>query len=309
MRHIALSIFCVAFALLTGCARSRVTTEIRSGGAWNRTVALTGQEKKEGQMDMGGSVEDAFAAPTGAGWKSTTTTKDTDKTVTYEKLFAAGASSTGDLSVKGDEGKVSLTNEVSVKMIAPKRYEYRETLKWSGPPPKSIQPKPEDLAEIKAALPKALATDANVQAVAQKTAALAIPLLFGPSDPLLAIGLLHPDLAERRARQRIGVVVMKALEDQFGDKMTLAERRGVALKVIATSFSGAKPVKPDISAGPPSGNKGSGLTPLMFIVKSAGKVISSNGEVDDLTGEVYWALFPEGASLQPVTLTAIFEVN
>ncbi len=46
----------------------------------------------------------------------------------------------------------------------------------------------------------------------------------------------------------------------------------------------------------------------MFIVKSAGKVISSNGEVDDLTGEVYWALFPEAASLQPVTLTAIMEI-
>src|SRR5215471_2601453 len=32
--------------LLSGCARSQITTEIKSGGAWTRTVSLTGQEKK-----------------------------------------------------------------------------------------------------------------------------------------------------------------------------------------------------------------------------------------------------------------------
>jgi hypothetical protein len=307
MRTIVLSGICFATVLFTGCARSRVTTEIKSGGAWSRTVALTGQEKKEGQMDMGGSVEDAFAAPTGDGWKSHAETKDADKTVTYEKVFAAGAVSTADLAVKGDEGKVSLVNVATVKMVAPKRYEYRETLRWTGPPSKGMQVKPEDLAELKAALPKALATDTNAQAIANKTAALAVPLLFGPGDPLLAIGLLHPDLAEHKASQRIGAVILKALQEQFGDKMTEAERRAVALKLIATTFAKAKPSKPDPSAGPPSG-KGSGLTPLMFIVKSGGKVISSNGEVDDLTGEVYWALFPEAASLQPVVLTAVIEI-
>ncbi len=113
MRTICSLRFVFRAVLLTGCARSRVTTEIKSGGAWNRTVALTGQEKKEGQMDMGGSVEDAFAAPTGDGWKSHAETKDADKTMTYEKVFAVGASSTGDLSIKGDEGKVTLVNEVT----------------------------------------------------------------------------------------------------------------------------------------------------------------------------------------------------
>lgn len=259
-------------------------------------------------MDMGGSVEDAFAAPTGEGWKSHAETKDDNRTVTYEKSLPVGASLKGDLSVKGDEGKVTLSNEVSVKMIAPKRYEYRETLRWSGPPLKSMALKPEDLADLKAALPKALATDANANALADKTVTLIVPVLFGPGDPMLAIGLLHPDLAEHRISQKIGGVILKALQDQFGDKMTPAERREVALKLIATTFSKAKPAKPDPAAGPPSG-KGSGLTPLMFIVKSGGKVISSNGEVDDLTGEVYWALFPEAASLQPVVLTAVFEVN
>ncbi len=46
----------------------------------------------------------------------------------------------------------------------------------------------------------------------------------------------------------------------------------------------------------------------MFIVKMPGRVVSSNGEVDDLSGEVYWALFPEAASLKNLVLTATCEL-
>src|SRR5260370_708553 len=123
---------------------------------------------------------------------------------------------------------------------------------------------------------------------------------------LAAGGSLHPDLAERRISARIGWVLLKAREEQFGDKMTAAERREVARKLIATSFSTTKPSQPDPSSGPPS-SKGSALTPLMFIVKAPGRVVSSNGEVDELTGEVYWALFSDAASLKDVVLTAIVE--
>jgi hypothetical protein len=298
-----------ALALLSGCARARVTTEIRSGGAWTRTVALTGQEKKEGQMDMGSSIEDSFVLPSGDGWKSRVEKKEADQTTTFEKSFTAGAPLTGDLSIKGDGGKTDLVNEVSVTKLTPRRYEYRETLRWTGPPPTGMTLKPEDLAGLKAVLPKALATDENAQGIATKMAGLVMPMLFGPGDPLLAIGLLHPDLAGRRASQRVGSLMLKALEQQFGDKMTPAQRRDVTLKLIETSFSGTKPSKPDPAAGPPASKGGGGLTPLMFIVKSPGKVISSNGEVDELTGEVYWALFPPAASLKPVVLTAVVEFD
>ena len=47
----------------------------------------------------------------------------------------------------------------------------------------------------------------------------------------------------------------------------------------------------------------------MFIFKSPGKLISTNGEVDEFAAEIYWALFPEAASLQPVTLTAIVQTD
>jgi hypothetical protein len=300
-----------SIALLTGCGRARVTTEIRSGGAWTRTVVLTGQVKKEGQMDMSSSVDDLFLVPSGPGWKSSTTKKDSNETITFEKTFAVGAPGAalkGDLSIKGDDGKPRLVNEVSVTRLAPRRFEYRETLRWTGPAT-GMTMKPEDLADLKAALPKALATDENVRGIADKMAVLIMPMLFGPGDPLLAIGLLHPDLAQRRASARIGSLMLKVLEEQFGDKMTLAERRAITVKLIENSFAQAKPKPPDAAAGPPSGKGGAELTPLMFILKSPGKVISSNGEFDELTGEVYWALFPPAATFKPVVLTAVVEMD
>jgi hypothetical protein len=299
-----------ALALLTGCSRARVTTEIRSGGAFTRSVALTGQEKKEGQMDMGGAIEDSFVVPTGAGWKSTSDKKDANLTTTFVRTFAAGATSKGDLTIKGDGANPALISEVVVTRLTPKRFEYRETLRWDGPPPDGMKIKPEDLTALKAALPKALATDENANGIAQKVAELAMPTFFGPGDPLLAIGLLHPDLAARRMNQKIGGLMMKALEQQFGDKMTASQRREITLKLIDTWMAQSKPAAPDPAKGPPSSGKSSSiLTPLMFVVKSPGKVISSNGEVDELTGEVYWALFPPAAALKPVVLTAVLEFD
>jgi hypothetical protein len=306
MRFTAALLSLFAFILLTGCARARVTTNINSNGSWTRTVAFTGQEKKEGNMTP--TVEDTFTIPSGAGWKSTESKKNDDRVITLVRTVPAGGKLQGDVTLKGGEpGKVTLVNEVTVTRLAPRRFEYRETLKWKGDPPKPNL-KPEDLAEIKAALPKPLATDENARALATKAAELIFPVMFGPGDPLLAIGLLHPDLAERRMTQRLGTVMIRALEEQFGDKMTVVERRDVARKLIATSFSSAKPAQPDPSAGPPS-SKGSGLTPLMFIVKTPGRIVSSNGEVDDLTGEVYWALFSDAASLKDLVLTAIVEME
>jgi hypothetical protein len=294
--------------LLTCCARARVTTEIHSGGTWTRTVALTGQEKKDGQM--GGSIEDSFILPSGAGWKSQTEEKDSARTITFERTLAADVPLKGDVSVKGDGDTAAMINEVTVTRLKPLRCEYRETLRWTAPPPKGAGLKQEDLAQLKAALPTALATDENARGIAEKMESLIMPMMFGPGDPLLAIGLLHPDLAARKASQRIGSLMLKALEEQFGDKMTPSQRRDITLKLIETSFAQVKPKTPDPSAGaPPSGKSGPGLTPLMFILKSPGRVISSNGDFDELSGEVYWALFPPAAALNPVVLTAVVEMD
>lgn len=204
--------------------------------------------------------------------------------------------------------KAQLVSEVSVKKVGPKRYEYRETITWVGTPPKPPEINAKDLAELKAALPKDLATDENVRALAERTAVQLLPMLFGPNDPLLATGMIHPELAERRARQKIGSIVLKALEEQFGEKMTVEQRRSVASRLISGSFTAAKPSKPDpMEAGEKKDS--AGLIALTFVLKAPGKLVSSNGDYDELSGEVFWALFPEAASVQPVVLTAVFEVQ
>jgi hypothetical protein len=308
MRYAFLALCLIALAGLGGCARSRITTEIKARGAWTRTDSFTGQEKKEGQMTP--SIDDVFAIPSGAEWKSHTLKTDKDSTIVLERTLRPGDELKGDLSIKADADKMQLVNDVTVRRLAPRRFEYRETLSWKAPktPGDVGAIKPEELEQIRVALPKPLDTDANARALAERVSGLVVPLMFGPGDPLLAVGLMHPDLAERRASQRIGTLMMKALEDQFGDKMSVDQRKEVVRKVIAGSFASARPAQPDPSAGPPDKSSSGGLTPLMFVVKTPGRVVSSNGELDEFTGEVFWALFPEAASLNDVTLTAVVEL-
>ncbi len=297
-----------ALAILTGCTRARVTTEIQSGASFTRSIALTAPEPKKDQMNMGGNIEDQFVLP-GAGWKSSKETKDSNITTSFERAFPAGTPVKGDLTIKGDDGKPVLMNEVLVTRLAPKRYEYRETLRWTGTAPNGIKVKPEDYSKLKAALPPALATDENARALAGKVAELSIPMLFGPGDPLLTMGLLHPDLAGRRLSQRMGGVMMKAMEDQFGDKTTLAQRREVVQKMVEISIAQGRPSTPDPASGPPSSGKGGSLTPLMFVLKTPGKIVSSNGEWDEVAGELFWGLFPPAAALKPVVMTAVVDMD
>jgi hypothetical protein len=309
VRYSLLPLLIATLAILSGCARARLTTEIKSGGAWTRTDSFTGQEKKEGQQQgqMNPTIDEVFLLPSGSDWKSLTTKTDKDSTRAFERTLRPADSLKGDLSIRDGE-KLQLVNEVTVRRVGPKRFEYRETLSWKANRADTGNVKPMPLDRIRAALPKELATDANVQSLAEKVTAMVIPLMFGPGDPLLAMGLLHPDLAERRASQRLSGLMMKALEDQFGDKLPVEQRKEVVRKIIAASLASAQPSQPDPSAGPPDKSSSSGLTPLMFIVKTPGRVISSNGELDEFTGEVFWALFPEAAVLKDVTLTAICEI-
>jgi hypothetical protein len=300
----------VAAVLLSACARARITTHIQSDGSWKRTVELTGQQKREG-VEAKPTLEDTFAISTGAGWKSSDETKDTIRSLTLERSLPAGATLDGDLSIKStDPGKLRLVNHVTIKAVGPHQLEYRETLHWTGARSKILGDiRPEDLAKLKQYLPKPLATDANALALADKMAELSVPVLFGPGDPLVAMGMLHPDLALYRLNQRIGSVMVKALEQQFGDKMQPAERREVAQQMIQETFSASKLTQPDPAVAAAASGTSSGLTPLMFIVQPPGKVVSTNGEIDDFNGQVFWALFEDAASYKDVVMTAVLEAN
>jgi hypothetical protein len=310
MRSLATSTLLAAALLLSGCAHARVTTQIRSDGSFTRTVALTGQPKKEG-FQMAPTLEDTFVIPAGSGWKSTEEAKDNNRMLTLERSLPAGGTLDGDVSIKSSEpGKLRLVNHVAVKAIGPHQLEYRETLHWTGPPSKLLGDiQPEDLARLKSHLPKALATDANARALVEKAIELGVPVVFGPGDPLLALGFLHPDLALYRANQRMGAVLVKALEQEFGDKMQPAERREMARQLIQETLNVGKMPQPDPAAAAAMPANNSGLTPLMFIVQPPGKVVSTNGEIDEFSGEIFWALFEDAATYKDVVMTAVLETN
>jgi hypothetical protein len=306
-----LSLILLVVALFaSACARARVSTQIQSDGSWTRTIALSGQQKTGG-LQLTPTLEDTFVIPAGNGWKSTEEAKDNSRTLTLERSLPAGGTLQGDLSLKSSEpGKLRMVNNVAVKAAGPHQLEYRETLHWTAPPSKLLGDiQPADLARLKSHLPQPLATDANARALVDKTALLATPVLFGPGDPLLAVGLLHPDLAVYRVHQRIGAVLVQALEQQFGDKLQPAERREVARQLIQEMVPSERISQPDPAAATQARANSSGLTPLMFIVKPPGKVVSTNGEIDEFTGEIFWALFEEAAAYQDVVLTAVLETN
>jgi hypothetical protein len=306
---VTLTLF-VATLLLSACARARVTTQIQSDGSWTRKLELTGQQKKNG-IPVAPTLEDTFVIPAGDGWRLSEEAKDNNRSLTLERSLPAGATLEGDLSIKSFEpGKLRLVNRVAVTAAGPHQLQYRETLHWTGPPRKLLGDiQAGDLTRLKSHLPQSLATDANARELVDKAAQLSIPVLFGPGEPLLAVGLLHPDLALYRAHQRIGLVLVKALEQQFGDKMQPAERREVARQLIEDNFTSGKLSQPDPAAAATVQTGNFALTPLMFIVKPPGKVVSTNGEIDEFSGEIFWALFEDAALYQDVVLTAVMESN
>lgn len=299
--------------LASGCARGKFVTEAKADGSWQRTNIFTGKAQKDGAMP-GTALEDIFALPSGTPtWKRREETKGDDRILTYDRTLAPGASLKGDVSIKGDEaGKFLLLNQVSVTKRGPNQVEYRETLHWSGPSDLTMNAvKPEELAKVRSALPKAVATDENAKAIMESAAKQFIPMLFGPGEPLLALGIMHPDLAERRIYRQAGSSLDKALVERFGDKLTAAERHEVVANLIRVQLSASKPAAPDPAGGPssPKAGNGNGLTPLIFIMHAPGRVVSTNGERDDFSGEVYWALYPQAALFSDIVMTAVYDVT
>ena len=174
---------CVVAAYLSGCARGVATTAIKSDGSWVRTVTYHGSKPSKDGSDFGTPIGDAFALPTGVGWKITHADSKDEAVVVAERTLAPGEILRGDLTTKGAQKSattgatgaappkpvVVCANEVTVHQTAPGIFEYRETFHWTGPAPKNGPADAEDVALFKKALPPALATDANAHDLATQS--------------------------------------------------------------------------------------------------------------------------------------------
>jgi hypothetical protein len=313
MRHLIRTLPILLIPFLTGCARSVVSTELLPDGTIRRTVVLKGAAKEPNGVQMGPTLEDIFRVPNGPAWKVTRSREKDELIIRAVRTLPAATPTEGDLALKADPKKpegVKFANSVVVRQIAPGRWEYRETLRWTGPKPNDIGTlPPEAVADVQKALPAPFSTPENARAVTGDVSKELIRMLFGPGDPMISQMLMHPDLAERRLMSRVGRILVEVLAKRFGDRMS-AEERLAATKRLLGAIKEATDVRTKAQSkaksGPGESDNGA-LTAMLFSVKLPGRIVSHNGELDEITGEVYWALYPEATAFGDVTLTAVCE--
>jgi hypothetical protein len=283
-------------------------------------------------------LEDVFTLPAGQGWKierKATGEQPKQDVLTAVKEIRAGDSISGDLTVKAGakkgQAQARVVNLATVRSAGPGKWVYTETFHWQGVKPsigKDMQPLFK--ASLKRALPPALATGQNAALFGQNLQSSMWSALFSPPEPLLLNfydnlvpipAFSDPEERTSLLTRRLGPVIDATLKQTFGSRLTAEQRRQTALKLareiaLETSAAAGTGDKMGGTAGKSPGTDSAtesfgGMYPvaISLIVKIPGKVIRTNGLVDDLSGEVYWTLYPQAALQHDVTLTAEFEAK
>lgn len=291
--------------LLTGCARTATETAVSENGDWTRTVKL--YLPKEGQM--GGkppTFEESFVLPMAPTWKVSRTVEKDNQVFTATRTCKLGESISRDIQVKEKE-KVVCVNEVTVSQIAPGKFEYKETIKYlGGKKPEMDKPVAELVSLFKPMLPEGT-DDATIKRIVGKFFVETWHVIFGPSDPMLSALLFSPDLAERRMKAKFGRAMDKILAQELGDKLDKEGRLKVIRALVAKLDSdkvlgGEKEKQKEESSG------NDNLVAMFSSVKLPGKIVETDGEIDEVSGEVFWAFYPESAQVGDVVLRAVCEV-
>lgn len=286
------SILALSLLVTMGCAKLGVYVEVAKDGSWTREdtfhasagTGMGGPEKK---------IEDYFELPSGEGW--TTSREEEGKELVFRatRRLALGEVLKGDIQVNLGRGR-RVTNEVTVRRTAPDRIEYVEVLRWEGERKVlTDEPlEPEDIEKIRKILPEKVATEENARELGLAIREEALRFLFDPADPLFSHILTHPDLIERQLKRRIPPMLDEALLKKFGDALTQEERAEIVRRALEASNPLSK-ASPEANADPAKSEESKDdLVPMSFYLVPPGKVIETNGKLDPLTGDVYWAIFP-----------------
>ncbi|HEY3269001.1 MAG TPA: hypothetical protein VGM37_18975 [Armatimonadota bacterium] len=297
----------LAAVAVSGCSRMTATTDVKADGSFTRSLAYS--ESKPIGSSGGAQLSDTFVLPQAPAWKVSKTIADGDVKYGATIRVAAGQTLARDVSVRRkDQGPVLVTNKVSVAQVSPGRWRYTETIHWNGPIPKEVAvPEASTLSQIKLALPASVATDDTVRALAPALARAVWSVLFGPGEPVLPQLFLQPDAAERTMRRRAGRGIEKVLADKLGGKLNAAERRQTTRRILSALTAVSQSKKDNPTGG--AGDDGTDLPSLSFVLKVPGHLVSTNGETDDYSDDVFWTLYPEAAALGDVTLSAEWTVR
>lgn len=303
----------VAMAALVGCSRTSSSTVVDANGDWHRTVKLT--VTKGMSMGAEGAKDDEwpspFKLPTEAGWTKTEKIKDDEKTTTLTRDCQAGDTLLTDVVLRDEKSKETmLKNFVRVREIEPGVFEYYE---------KIVNPNPEkfgdnaDITKFKAELEKSLpegvkVEEAEAEAVSKQMVVSISRIMFGPEDHLFGTLITNPEGAIRRLKLGLGKSLDAALKQHLSAKLNEGQRKELVAKMM--SDLDADSIKESKKAeAAPGGKSDSTFTGMSVSVKLPGEIISSNGEVDPYTGEVFWDFLSASAGVEPLELRAVCRIK
>jgi hypothetical protein len=131
--------------------------------------------------------------------------------------------------------------------------------------------------------------------------------MFGPPEPMITALISNPEFAERKLKAKFGSAMDHVLEREMGAKLDKAARLDAIRKLIAKLD--ANDLMESEQGQKKEESSNSNFVSMFASVKLPGRIVESNGETDEVTGEVYWSLMPDAAQLGDVTLRAVCEVT
>ncbi len=299
----------IAF-MLVGCASTSSSSTVNADGTWSRTLKLTVRDVPNFSEDQKEAKADIFAIPAGAEWNKSEKQGNGDTTTTLTRKFTAEEGPVTDIIIKNKKG-TKYKNFVVVRKLDGNRLEYYEKIVLVGDPPvrDSSEQKnfEKDLREV---LPAGKASDEEIKRISQLTESALIRLIFGPDDHLFGMMITNLDGAVRRLRNKVGATESKILSEVLGNKLTQEERDTVVKGLLAKfdSDSVGQNTLPSPASESDSKDDQAQFIGMSAVVKLPGKIVETNGEIDDYTGEVYWDLTSNSADTGIVELRAVCQL-
>lgn len=306
MRY-GIALFLVPALALQGCLNTSSTTDVKADGTATYSVKLTAPDPEaSGGMVPSAPIEQLYALPKEAAWKTTQTTdKEKGVVFTATRSLNPGQETDGGITLLEKDQPLTKTT-VKTEKLPNGNVRYTAVFSWVGPKEDLIGTSREPVAkEVQAMLPTGTATDEQAVEIAETVARDLWKALFGPGDPLFAQMMTNPEMLERKLKSRMAGSINRTLVAVLGNKLTDAQRKAVVAKALESeSVKGGKMVNPQAQAQKQGEDSVGGFASMVFSVKMPGTLVSHNGALDEYTGEVYWDLFSPAPQIGPVTMTA-----
>lgn len=296
--------------LLVGCASTSSTSTVNADGTWTRTLKLTVRDVPSFGDDQKEAKADIFSIPAGAEWNKSEKQGNGDTTTTLTRKFSAGEDPITDIVIKNKKG-TKYKNFVVVRKLDGNRLEYYEKIVLVGDPPKRDESEQKSFEkDLREVLPAGKATEDEIKQISQRTETALVRLIFGPDDHLFGMMIMNLDGAIRRLRNKIGATETRILSEVLGNKLTQEERDGVVKGLLAKfdTQSVGQDTIPSPAGDPDSKDDQAQFIGMSAMVKLPGKVVETNGEIDEYTGEVYWDLTSNSADAGIVELRAVCQL-